>query len=152
MLNAGGTEIGPMGVATELLGPFEQKAQISLWFVVSPLSHPWWTNYLISIVHLRLLDEQDDPYLEFPEAGYELVVLALDPEKRPKPRDVDTWRFLQPLNVREQFTAADDEEAREIGKELARYAVRGLLLLEPSGIQGAREMWHDAVQEAKRKV
>lgn len=150
--NTGSTVKGPAGTATELRGPFKASAQVSLWFVHSPGDHPFWDSFMISIVHLRPLDENDKPHLEFPEAGYELVVAALDPSKSPRPNDTDTWEILHPINVKEQFTATDDAAVEKIGINLAVRAVNGQLILEPQGIRGAREMWHDAVQKVTGKL
>lgn len=124
---------------------------VGSWLITAPQFHPLWTQYLISAVRLDASGDpaQPPPHLFFPEATHELLVLTLDPDLGPYHRRSFRHRgdlqILQPVNVVEQFTAADEEIARLI--ELSAHAVV-VGRLEPEASNGSeriRAAWHESL-------
>lgn len=128
----------------------DQSAEIASWLLTIPSAHPLWSQYVLSVVHLRPLPTETKPAtITRPGSTHELMVFALDrkfgpytPGKFYEDRDgaAGGW-FLQPVNVVVQFGPIEDELARRVAYLCARGCVDGHLFIEPAGIGGAREMW-----------
>lgn len=121
------------------------QASLVSWFLHMPGSHPFWSCYLLSLVHLREIEGAPPAFKRYPDATHEIHVIALNPEKSPKPDDMTTWQCLTPINVVEQFEAKSDDDAVLMLEQLARACVDGLLYVEPQGVRGARERWTTTV-------
>lgn len=112
--------------------------------ITSSGEHAFWSNYLLSICHLKDVEGTEPAIKHYPEAEYELLVMALDPES--KPDDANTWKYLTPPNVVVQFHGCDEEGAKKVGEKIVEQIKDGALFMEPSGISGAREQWKGYVQ------
>jgi hypothetical protein len=123
----------------------DQEATLAVWFIHAPGLSIAWSEFVLSLVHLRPIEGVRPAFLSYPEAEYELMVMALDPQPKPVPGDVSTWHFLRPVNVVVQFHGCSDAEAKEIACGCANAALTGYLALEPDGIAGAREQWHASI-------
>jgi hypothetical protein len=93
------TRILTNGVCTAVQSEPSDPA-LALWLLFIPGAHPFWQSYLLSIVHLRPLPGGDRPAkLVYPEAAYEMVVVALDPALHPEVNNPKTWSMLSPVNI-----------------------------------------------------
>lgn len=140
--------IGNAGIATEVVvDEFDTpaaSAALSTWFLQCPRQSPAWEHYTLNVVHLREAPGVTPPVITVPGATHEILVVALDPETKPTADDPQSWAFLWPVNVREQFTVDDDEDAIELAKMAAQAVVNGLLPAEPA-LAGAVEPWRTAI-------
>ena len=114
--------------------------------VEDAIAHPAWTRFLVSVIHLRPIIGVEPPVLHFPDAKYELVVSALDPRPNPTPLDLDSIQPMHPANVVVQFSCKDDHWAQVVAALVVQGILMGVLPVEPEGIAGALEAWHQAVQ------
>lgn len=86
-----------------------QGAEICSWIVEAAWAHPMWHSYMISVVHLRPVDELGPATINLPGATHEVMLYALDPEHTPK---LDRRpMFLIPSNFHGQWIAESDEAA-----------------------------------------
>lgn len=124
----------------------DQEATLAAWFLHMPGVVPAWHDYLMCVIHLRPLPGVPPAHIAEPEASHELMVLALDPDVRPRPDDPATWHHLVPGNVTVQFGPNSDEQARQVARLAAQAALDSVLFIEPSGIRGAREAWRQSIR------
>lgn len=112
---------------------------LAVWLLNLPQAHPFWSQYLLSLVHLRGMPDQT--------SSHQLMLLALNPERGPFTPE-NLWEeqqgpgwFLSPPNIVENLADATDDQARELVDLVARGLVDGVLDAEPDGIMGARSHW-----------
>lgn len=118
------------------------------WYIhLGQPQHPFWSDYSLAVVHLREIPGTDPPQLRYPEAEYELMLLALDPgPPRPSPDDHSTLKPLTPQNVVVQFDlGGDDASAKEVLRLAVKAVLDGVLLAETSGMRGAAEAWEKSI-------
>lgn len=141
----GDTLTGSAGTATEVRitrSPHPEYAAVASWFFTCPGQAPLWDNYLLSIVHLRPIDDKP-AFLDWPGASHEVFLVALDPADSPT-TDPETWRHLNPLNFVMQVELPDDAAAVELARLCARAVVDGVLWAEPS-VHGMSEPWRSSL-------
>lgn len=141
---------GRLGTAD--LYEIEHPTALVTWFMHIPGAHIWWQHYQLSVVHLRDIPGEQTAKKQYPEAQYELLIIALDPHKNPVPDDPKTWHHLLPANVSVQFHGVTDAQAIDIGDKAVVCCIDGQLFVEPSGINGAREQWVTAVRNSAREL
>lgn len=107
--------------------------------------HLFWQHYYVGVIHLREDTDLNTPVKHYPEAEYEIAVYALDKGKKPVFDNPDTWSLLSPSNVMYQFHGVTDEQAADILEDIVDFVLQGNLLLEPTGVQGARDRWKEAI-------
>lgn len=78
-----------------------------------PDAHPVWSEYVLSLVHLRPL-EGKPAKLQHPDSSHEIVCFALDPESNPDPDDVRSYEVLTPVNLCYQLRGLDDQQALSV--------------------------------------
>jgi hypothetical protein len=123
---------GPAGRAWRVALPAQHEradttATLAQWLLTIPSAHPAWHSYALAVVHLREIPGVRPAVKRYPEAAYELLVLALDPDKPLPDPDVQPFRlpFLTPPNLVEQFHGVTDEQAVQVAELLARGFVDG---------------------------
>ena len=128
------TATGPMGTASkvepEVFANLDQTATLGAWFIDSPASSPFWSCYLLALVHLRPIEGARPPQLQYPGAEYELLLVALNPDAKPVADDVETWAYMSPPNVCVQFDSVTDAQAIELLGVIAQACLDGFLPLE----------------------
>ena len=144
---------GPVGTATKV--PAETMAFaptcIAAWFLDLPPAHPHWPRYLLSVVDLAPHPGLADAALHYPEAQYELLVIALNPERNPQPDAPDTWQHLTPLNVVVQFHGVTRAQAEALADQAAQWCVDGHRWVETQDVLGEKGRWEADIQaEAAR--
>lgn len=138
---------GPRGTALQMdLPPMEGKTTLAQWFMTLPGQHPFWSKYVLSVIHLRDEESTAPAKKDYPEATYEICLIALDPERKPVPENRETWRFLTPLNARVQFHGITDEQAAEVCALAARALTDGFLPAEPDHPL-AKAFWTKAIKD-----
>lgn len=148
-LNTGRILTGPAGTATEVLivgvpDRPDWKATLGTWFLDCPGQSPAWSNYGLSIIHLRDIPDVPPADIRVPKATHEVILTAFDPEWAPEPLRSETWRMLFPVNVMEQVELPSDEKATELVALCAAAVVKGVLPAEPP-LAGAVEPWRTAL-------
>ena len=138
---------GPAGRAWEVTRPTQSPeawtGNIIQFQVNRPGAHPFWSWWVLSVVHLRDIPNVRPAHKNYPEAEYELLIVALDPEKpMPEPTPDQetpgvTYAFLTPVDVAYQFHGLTDDQAAELGRMAARTIVNGHL----SPDQDYRQAW-----------
>ena len=92
-------------------------ATLGGWIVHVPGAHPMWSYYLVSVVHLRPMEDREVD-LQFIGATHEIGVLALDPDHTPDPDDPETFKHLEPPNLIQQLGGLIDSQALSITRQL----------------------------------
>jgi hypothetical protein len=146
MAKTGAELSGPAGTATELLfhrvrGP--QQATVAAWWLQCPGQSVAWDRFMLAVVHLRPLDGEK-AHIRVPGATHEVLLAALNPERKPRPTRPWTWQYLQPLNVVEQVQLPDDAAAAQLLGQAAQAVVDGVLWAEPP-LSGQAEPWHTSM-------
>jgi hypothetical protein len=106
----------------------DQQAVLAFWQATIPGAHPFWHSYAISVIHLRPIAGVKDAHKHYPEAVYEICVLALDPDKPlSDPKDGGNFEMkpLVPLNLQFQFHGITDEQAGDLARALVGEYVSG---------------------------
>jgi hypothetical protein len=75
-----------------------------------------WDTWLIQACHLRDVEGMPPAKLHYPEAEYEITILALDPRQGPfDPDQLPTQLpFLEPVDLVKQFHGCSDEQVRRM--------------------------------------
>jgi hypothetical protein len=124
----------------------DHDATVGGYIVHAPGGHPLWSFWIVSVIHLRPIDGVRAPVISRPGATHELLIMSLDPRQPLPTLDVtDGWRvaWLSPIDIVEQFTAADDAVAAEILDLSVRAIVDGRL----SPDQDFRATWRVTLRE-----
>lgn len=121
--------------------PKDWDANIVQWQLNVPKAHPFWEWWLIACVSLRDIPGVKPATKKYPEAEFELMIVALNPDLPiPDPDEPATGRryqFLTPFDVIHQFHGVTDAQALELVTGCVRMIVeRGM-----SPDQDYRKLW-----------
>ena len=117
---------------------------VSAWIINAPGAHPFWSYWIMSIVHLRQIPGAPPAKFQFPGATHELQIVTLNPEHALPSLDAGRgWQphFLTPLDVVQQFEVANDAIAAELGEMAIRAIVDG----RASPDQDYRSWWRGSI-------
>lgn len=121
----------------------DQEACLGTWLVYAPWAHPFWHTWAMSVVHLRDIPGVPPAHKKYPEAEYELLIAALDPNKGPDPDHPENgFAFLHPIDVVEQFHGISDRDATRLLESAVRAIVAGTI----SPDSDYRSVWRDSVK------
>jgi hypothetical protein len=109
----------------------EKTGCLASWFLTLPNQHTHWDRYILTLLHLREIEGTPPPVKDFPEAEYELSVMALNPSLNPVPHNFETQGFLSPINFAAQLSLPTDDDARRLAQFLVEKMVVGDLRAEP---------------------
>lgn len=127
--------------------PPDQEATVAVYLIEGPF-HVAWQHWLMSVVHLRDIPGVKPAVKRYAEAAYEFLIASLSPDGGHNPDDPKGWRWLQPLDVCEQFHGMTDAQA----DEMLQAFVRGVCHGQASPDQDFRRFWRHqldlAVQHA----
>lgn len=138
---------GEYGTATEVLftpSIPDQQASIRTWLLNCPGQSPFWSHYMLSILHLREIDGALPVTILFPGATHQVIVMALDTYASPTPDNIEEWVWLTPVNVQEQLELPSDQAAGELLDLCAAAVIEGVLPAEPA-LSGDPEPWRSAL-------
>lgn len=128
----------------------DQEATLSSYLVYFPASHPFWPTYLVAMIHLRDMPGVPPANKDFPEAEYEFMIVALDPEGTPghplAVDDMQSFRHLTPINVRVQFNAASDDDARQRCTDAVTLICQQGAGIEPDDDARVRPWWTENIR------
>lgn len=118
-----------------------KAAAISSWLVNMPGAHAFWSYWTLNIISLKDLPGVPPAKKHYPEAEYEFMILAIDPERCPTPDPdriiVEGYPHLTPIDVIEQFHGISEMDCRR----LAEGAIRAILSGQVSPDQDYRSIW-----------
>lgn len=112
------------------------SASLGQYFIHGPY-HPFWSWWMIGLIHLREIEGCPPAQKHYPEAEYEIMCVSLSPEPEAgKPLVPDLARlelgdgdarpvFMSPPDWVVQFDGVDDEQAREVLRLAARAVAEG---------------------------
>lgn len=133
--------------------PPDHAACLSLWLVEVPGITPVWRFWQIAVVHLRPLPNVPPAKLDYPEAEYEFMILALSHTSEsgiPTIEDVELdtkgWVFLEPIDFVKQFHGISDEQVRS----LVAYAVHAIVHGQISPDSDYRKVWDRVIDTTVR--
>lgn len=93
----------------------KNKTALDAWLIHHPTSHPFWSYYLVSLIHLRDVPGVPPANKQFDAATHEILFLTLDPENPlPDPRKWTDPKFLTPPDLAAQFEVNNDTEAQAV--------------------------------------
>lgn len=120
-------------------------ATIDSWLVNVPGAHPFWSWWQVSVVHLRDLPGVPPAKRRYPDAEYEFMIVAFDPETPPDPdnRGGDGAKILTPIDVVEQFHGVTDEQAAGMCSRAVELILAGVT----SPDQDYRAWWKACIAE-----
>lgn len=118
----------------------DKQASLAGWLMTLPGQAAMWNNYVVATCHLRSIPGVKPPVKDYPEAEYEVVIYACDPERNPRPDDLNSLLPLLPLNLSWQFHGCGDEKARDVARYVAEVLVAGAIPAEPSAYADNR-LW-----------
>ena len=108
------------------------------WLVYVPGAHPWWHTWALVLVHLRDIPGVKPAKKSYPEAEYEFLSIALQPDSTPDPDHPENgFKYLTPFDVVEQFHGVTDGQASRI----LEGAVRAILGGHVSPDTDYRSVW-----------
>lgn len=120
-----------------------KSAVIAAWVINAPWAHPFWSNYLLTIIHLRPVPEIGPPMIYIQGATHEIVVYAIDPKWTVKRDEIPP--LLHPANFASQFIARDDAEAAERASKSVREILDGQLSPDTDFTQSWIARWGDCM-------
>jgi hypothetical protein len=120
----------------------EHETALTTWVVNHPTAHALWSQWIVSLVHLRPIEGTPDPKKHYPEAEFELLVVAQDPDHYiTNPDDFDLYP-LTPIDVVKQFHGVNDDVATHIVEKLIEAVLDGGL----SPDQDHRALWEGSLE------
>lgn len=145
-------KVGPYGRAWLLKRQEEaslaQTACLASWLVNRREAHLLWQWWLVSVVHLRDIPGVPSANKRYPEAEYEFLIYAINPEfcPDPVPDDPAGYPHLIPFDVIEQFHGITDQDVTR----LCEGAVYAILAGQVSPDQDYRSIWKALIAETVR--
>jgi len=116
------------------------KATLIEYLVAGIGYHPLWNHWYVSLISLEEIPGVPSAKKYYPEATYEIMVVALNPDKPlPDPDRIHekTSHILRPIDGIYQFHGVTDDEAKEMVTDLVKEIVAGQL----SPDSDFRETW-----------
>lgn len=137
---------GAAGTAQEVLteldssDPPDWGATIATWFINAPGQSIAWRHYALAAVHLRSIKGVRSANITRNGATHEIMLLALDSNRNPRPESPESWSLLLPSNFIGQAIFDSDAVAARVLRDAALAIVRGELWAEPP-LSGQRQPW-----------
>lgn len=147
---------GTYGQAWEYRGDrtdeaWREDAYMGGYLIHAPAAHPLRAWHLLMGIHLRPDNRAPTlPFLRFPGATHEIMVLALNPEHDAAldPDDRETFKWLEPPDVTEQVVLGSDDQARELVRLCATGCVHGVLVPDSD----FRSAWRASLEQTSEHL
>ena len=118
---------------------------LTAWLVNRKGAHPLWSWWCVSVVHLRDISGMPPAKKHYPEAEFELMVVAVDPDHSPDPDKAhEGYPLLSPVDVVHQFHGLSDTDAIRLCAE----AVEAIVEHRISPDQDFRAAWRTNLEFA----
>lgn len=115
----------------------DHQACLSQYVVNGPF-HPFWSWWMIGLISLCDIPGVPPAHKQYPDAEYELLILALNPECcPPDPDAVGALTFLTPPDLVYHFDIRNEEAAKEIIEGAVKAIIEGRI----SPDQDYRQIW-----------
>lgn len=125
-------------------GPAKEAA-VASWLLNVPGAHPFWSYWVMSVISLRDLPGMKPAHKCYPEAEYEFMILAVDPERHPAPDPdlilLEGFGWLDPIDVMEQFHGISVMDCRRLAEGSVRAICSGFI----SPDQDYRPAWKSLI-------
>jgi hypothetical protein len=142
---------GPAAEVWECSGKAQDAAQTAtlvVYLVKMSGAHPFWDHWIVTVVHLRDIDGAPPANLQYPEAEYELLIVALNPEASPENIDPDDLPaplpWLSPIDAAIQFDCGGMDQA---AIKIARLAIESMTRGEASPDTDYRGHWEAVIKK-----
>lgn len=129
-----------------LWGENRPHSALAQWLVYAPTFSPFWQHYVLGLLHFRPVEGLPEPYKCYPEAEYEVMIVALDSAYNPSVDDLRSIRHLRPINYMIHISGATDGAMIKALAKVAQYCADGKIFMEPQGISGATEHFMRVLQ------
>jgi hypothetical protein len=129
----------------------DQDASLAGWHMHCPHAHPFWSWYMVTLIHLRDLPGMSKLATKnYPEASHEVVVMSLNPDHplREPGRVQHPLNYLVPFDHVIQFDGTNDEQAVHVIELYVRACVDGHI----SPDQDYRQAWKDMMRRTIEHV
>lgn len=128
----------------------DQTATLKAWLMYLPGQHPFWSHYMLGVIHLRPIEGGRPVHKYAPDAEHEIIMCALDPQSKPDANNINSLIPLHPINYSIQFAGLSDEKVVDTAGLLVTNFVGGGFMAEPDGIVvgyvNAREHFYRKVE------
>jgi hypothetical protein len=97
--------VGPHGRAWRCAHPDDSlyPAAVETWLLHVPRAHPYWAFWMIGAITLDPERGVDRRALQFAEATYEFLIVAMDPQKPiPQPTRWENAAYMDPVDLKYQ--------------------------------------------------
>lgn len=106
--------------------PPDWQGALAQWLIYQPGVNAFWSYWRMDLIHLRPIEGVRPAHKHYPEAEYEMIFVALDPDSTPNPAYPDTCaRFLDPPDLVYQFHGLNDVQAKHLLELAVRYCCDG---------------------------
>jgi len=121
----------------------EYEACLATWLVNRPGLNVDWAWWLVAVIHLRDVPGAEPAFLAYPQAEYEFMIYAIDPEQCPNPEpDAEIgYPILTPYEVVEQFHEVTDTDA----SRLCELGVRTILSGGLDPVEDHQAYWNQLI-------
>jgi hypothetical protein len=113
------------------------RCVLALWLIDAPWAHPIWSQYCLSLIHLRDAEGFRPARKHDDRATHEVMLCAIDPKTRVNIGMNDPHEVMAPPNFVGQFHRSNDTEA----VDLVRKAVLQVIKRHLSPDTDNRVMW-----------
>lgn len=91
------------------------EAHLASWVINGDSFHPLWRWWVMTLIHLRDIPGVKPARRRYPEAGYELLIVTINPHDTPPDPDLTaSVHYLYPPELVYHFDGVTDEQALEI--------------------------------------
>lgn len=118
-----------------------QEASLAGWHMHCPHAHPFWSWYMVTLIHLREIPDTPPVKKDSPEMSHEVVVMSLNPDYplREPGKVQHPLHYLEPFDHVMQFTGTTDAQAIRVIELYIRACVDGHI----SPDSDYRQVWRD---------
>jgi len=118
-----------------------QAASLAGWHLHCPQAHPFWSWYMVTLIHLREIPGTPPPTLHAPGNSHECIVMSLNPDHPlvEPGRIQHPLHYLEPFDHVLQFGGTTDAQAIQVIELYLRACVNGHL----SPDSDWRRAWRD---------
>jgi hypothetical protein len=123
----------------------DHPTTVASWLINHPSAHPLWNQWTVGLLTLRSVEGVPPAKLDYPEAEFELLVIAQNPDYPISNPTAGEFQLapLHPIDVDKQFHGVNDEVAAHIVELLVDAVVEGSI----SPDQDHRRIWEQSIDQ-----
>lgn len=123
-----------------------QEACLGAYLITAPGQHILYTQFQLSVCHLRPIEGVPPARLQRPGMTHELLLHGLDPSRNPSKHDIQTLVPMLPINASVQFSGTD-EDATRLLQGGVRAICDGFLPAEGGSEAQCQRIWEASIAE-----